>query len=104
VFCVTGLPLVESGSLPRTDGLGRREAIISIYHPWRIARAHIGPPMLPVGNVMIPVRVGRLPVSPERGNGAGGKLVKGHAKNLPRGQPQTCGHVERVCCEEGLLL
>jgi hypothetical protein len=39
VFCTTGSPLVGCGSSPRTDGLGRKEAIIHIYHPWRIARA-----------------------------------------------------------------
>jgi len=47
VFCATGPPLVGCGSSPRTDGLGRREAIIRIYRPWRIARAPLGPPVSP---------------------------------------------------------
>jgi len=38
VFCATGSPLVGCGPSPHTDGLGRREALIHIYRPRRIAR------------------------------------------------------------------
>jgi hypothetical protein len=103
VFCITGSPTVACGSSPRTEGLGRSEAIICIYHSWRIARALLGPPMSPIGNVMTPVLASRLPFTPQ-GNGSGAELVKGHAKQLfPRGHLQTCGRVDRVCCEAGGL-
>jgi len=63
-FCTTGSPLVGCGCSPRTDGLGRREAIIRIYRPWRIARAPLRPPVSPLGKLVTPVRPGRLPLTP----------------------------------------
>jgi len=54
VFCATGSPLVGCGSSPCADGLGWREAIIHIYHPWRIARAPLGPPVSPLSNLVTP--------------------------------------------------
>jgi len=62
VFCATGSPLVGCGSSPRTDGLGWREAVIRTYHPWRIARAPLGPPMSPLGTMMTPEWPSRLPL------------------------------------------
>jgi hypothetical protein len=52
VFCATGSPLVGCGSSPCTDGLGQREAIIRICHPWRIARALLGPSVSPLSNTV----------------------------------------------------
>jgi len=52
VFCTTGSPLVGYGSSPCTDSLGRREAIIRIYRPWRIARAPLGPSVSPLSNLV----------------------------------------------------
>jgi len=46
------------GSSPHTDGLGQREAIICIYHSWRIARAPLRPPVSPLGNLVTPVQPG----------------------------------------------
>jgi hypothetical protein len=66
VFCATGSHPVGCGSAPRTDGLGWKEAIIRVYHPWRIARALLGPPVSPLGNMMTPLRPGRLPLTPNR--------------------------------------
>jgi hypothetical protein len=63
VFCTTGSPLVGCGSSLCTDSLGWRGAVIRIYHPWRIARALIGPPLSPLGNMMTPVWPGRLPLA-----------------------------------------
>jgi len=34
--------LVGCGSSPCTDGIGQREAVIRVYHPWGIARAFPG--------------------------------------------------------------
>lgn len=65
VFCTTVSPLVGCGSAPRTDGLWWSEAIIHIYHLWRIARALPGTPMSPLGNIMTPVRPGQLPLAPD---------------------------------------
>jgi hypothetical protein len=61
VFCMTGSPLVGYGSSPHTDGLVWREAIFWVYHPWRIARALLRPPLSPLGNTMTPVRPSQLP-------------------------------------------
>jgi len=38
----TGSPLVGCGSSPHTDSLRKREAMICIYRPWRIAQAPSG--------------------------------------------------------------
>jgi hypothetical protein len=66
VFCATGSPLVGYGSLLRKDGLGGRKAIFSIYHPLRIARALLGPPMSPLGNTTTLVQPGWLPLTPPK--------------------------------------
>ena len=62
-FCTTGSPLIGCGCSPCTDGLGWREAIIRIFHPWRIAGAPIGPPVSPLSNPVTPVQPGRLPLT-----------------------------------------
>jgi len=67
VFYATGSPLVECGSSPRTDGLGRREAIIRIYGPWTIPKAPLGPPVSTLGNTVAPVLPGRLPLTAPSG-------------------------------------
>ena len=65
VFCATGPPLVGCGSSPRTDGLGRREAVILIYSPCRKLESPTPrPPVSPLGNLMTPVRPDRLPLTP----------------------------------------